>query len=129
MGGKEPGVPWKIGIQDPRDNSGIAAVVEIESGLVFTSGDYERFFEKDGKRYHHILDPKTGYPATGAESATIVAPDGTRAEGLPAGIFVLGPEKGIRLISRFKDLSCLIIDSDGKLIVSPNGVSLFQLRR
>ncbi len=129
FGGKEPGVPWKIGIQDPRDNSGIAAVVEIESGLVFTSGDYERFFEKDGKRYHHILDPKTGYPATGAESVTIVAPDGTRDEGLPAGIFVLGPEKGMRLISRFKDLSCLMIDSDGKLIVSPNGASLFQLRR
>ncbi len=129
FGGKEPGVPWKVGIQDPRDNSGIAAVVEIESGLVFTSGDYERFFEKDGKRYHHILDPKTGYPASGAESVTIVAPDGTQCEGLPAAIFVLGPKEGMRLISKFKDVSCLIIDPDGKLIVSPNAGSLFQLRR
>ena len=129
FGGKEPGVPWKVGIQDPRDNSGIAAVVEVESGLVFTSGDYERFFEKNGKRYHHILDPKTGYPATRAESVTIVAPDGTRVEGLPAAIFVLGPKKGMRLLSKFKDVSCLIIDPDGKIIISPNAGSLFQVRR
>ncbi len=129
FGGKEPGVPWKVGIQDPRDNSGIAAVVEVESGLVFTSGDYERFFEKNGKRYHHILDPKTGYPATRAESVTIVAPDGTRVEGLPAAIFVLGPKEGMRLLSKFKDVSCLIIDPDGKIIISPNAGSLFQVRR
>ncbi|MGC8602237.1 MAG: FAD:protein FMN transferase [Desulfomonilaceae bacterium] len=129
FGGREPGVPWKIGVQDPRDNSGIAAVVEIESGMVYTSGDYERFFEENGQRYHHILDPKTGYPATGVESVTIVAPDGTRNEGIPAAVFVLGPEKGMRLIEHFKNISCLIIDSEGKFILSPNAGSLFQLRR
>ena len=63
FGGKGPGVPWKIGIQDPRDTSTIVATVDIESGSVFTSGDYQRYFENDGIRYHHILDPKTGFPA------------------------------------------------------------------
>lgn len=128
FGGKERGTPWKIGIQDPRDNSGISAVLEIESGLVFTSGDYERFFEKDGKRYHHILDPKTGYPANESESVTILAPDETHYEGFPAAIFVMGPQKGMEFVHNFKDLACLIIDSEGKFLVSPNGASLFQLR-
>ncbi|MGC8659908.1 MAG: FAD:protein FMN transferase [Desulfomonilaceae bacterium] len=128
FGGKERGTPWRIGIQDPRDNSGISAVLEVDAGLVFTSGDYERFFEKDGKRYHHILDPKTGYPASECESVTIVVPDGSRYEGFPAAIFVMGPEKGMAFVQNFKDLACLIIDSEGKFLVSPNGVSLFQLK-
>jgi len=128
-GGKAPGVPWKIGIQDPRDNSGIAAVVDIESGSVFTSGDYERFFEEAGKRYHHILDPKTGFPATGVESVTIVAPDGKSVEGLSAAVFVLGPKEGMRLVEKLEHISCLIIDSAGKFIVSPNAGSLFQIGR
>jgi len=128
-GGKAPGVPWKIGIQDPRDNSGIAAVVDIESGSVFTSGDYERFFEEAGKRYHHILDPKTGFPATGVESVTIVAPDGKSVEGLSAAVFVLGPKEGMRLVEKLEHISCLIIDSAGKFIASPNAGSLFQIGR
>jgi FAD:protein FMN transferase len=128
FGGKGPGIPWKIGIQDPRDPSAIAATVEIESGSVFTSGDYERYFEKDGIRYHHILDPKTGFPSSEVESVSVVAPDGVRAEGLSAGIFVLGPKQGSSLLDKMNNISCLIVDSNGRLIVFPEGSRVFKLR-
>lgn len=128
LGGKGLGVPWKIGIQDPRNPDTIAAVVQIDSGNVFTSGDYERFFDKDGIRYHHILDPVTGYPASGLDSVTIVAPDGTDAEGLSAAVFVLGSEKGMRLIEQQANISGLIVDSEGRYILSSNASSLIQIK-
>lgn len=128
FGGKGSGVPWKIGIQDPRNPDAIAAVVQVVSGNVFTSGDYERFFDKDGIRYHHILDPASGYPASGVESVTIVAPDGTGAEGLSAAVFALGPEKGMRLIEQQANISCLIVDLEGRYILSSNASSLIQIR-
>ncbi len=128
FGGKGPGVPWKIGIQDPRDTSTIVATVDIESGSVFTSGDYQRYFEKDGIRYHHILDPKTGFPASEVESVSVVAPDGVRAEGLSAGIFVLGPQQGGSLLDKMNNVSGLIVDSNGRLLVFPEGTRVFKLR-
>jgi thiamine biosynthesis lipoprotein len=128
FGGKGPGVPWKIGIQDPRDTSTIVATVDIESGSVFTSGDYQRYFEKDGIRYHHILDPKTGFPASEVESVSVVAPDGVRAEGLSAGIFVLGPQRGGSFLDKMNNVSGLIVDSNGRLLVFPEGTRVFKLR-
>lgn len=128
FGGKNEKTPWKIGIQNPRDNNRIDAVVEIESGAVFTSGDYERFLEKDGKRYHHVLDPFTGYPASGFESVTIVAPDGIRAEGFSAAVFVLGPEKSKLFLENNPDISCLTVDPSGKIEVFPRDCSTFQLQ-
>jgi len=128
--GKKPdGRPWRVGIRNPRSSQGhleketqetrqgddrdILTVVELEDMAISTSGDYERFFIKDGKRYHHIMDPRTGYPATGCQSVTVIARDGVFTDGFSTGIFVLGPEKGLRLLER-SGFEGLIIDSEGK---------------
>jgi FAD:protein FMN transferase len=128
FGSKSDGRPWKVGIQDPRDKSRIEAAVDMEAGAVFTSGDYERFLEKDGKRYHHVLDPSTGYPADGFESVTIVAPDGFGADGFSAAVLVLGPDKAKLFLEKYPNISCLVVDQSGKIGVYPEGSSVFELR-
>ena len=128
FGGKGDGTPWKIGIQDPGDKGRIEAVVNIETSAVFTSGDYERVLEKDGKQYHHILDPSTGYPASGFKSVTIVAPDGFRADGFSAAVFVLGPDKAKLFLGKHPNISCLMVDQAGKTEIYPESPSVFHLR-
>ena len=93
-----------------------------------TSGDYERSFEDAGKRYHHLLDPKTGYPADGLQSVTIVAADGVTADALSTAVFVLGEEKGIRLIDSLPDVAALLVDAQGKIIMSQKGREMFKVR-
>lgn len=129
MGEKEKGVPWKIGVQDPRQRGGILAIVELSDRVIVTSGDYERFFMKDDTRYHHILDPGTGYPSRGVQSASISAKDGVTADALSTAVFVLGPKKGIELIDSLKDSECLIVDAQGKVHMSERGASVFRLER
>lgn len=87
--------PWKAGIQDPRDPDAIFATVELGDGAFSTSGDYERFFEKGGKRYHHIIDPSTGRPAEASRSVTALCPDALTAETVTKPVFIFGAEKGI----------------------------------
>ena len=82
---------------------------------VSTSGDYERFFEEDGVRYHHILDPRTGDSARDSWSVTILGPDATLTDGLSTSVFVLGPERGLALIDRLPGVDAIIIDADGQL--------------
>lgn len=115
VGSKSPGKPWRIGIQHPRDPKGILAVIQLQDKVVVTSGDYERFIEKDGKRYHHILDPQTGYPAQGVESVTVIASDGVTADALATAAFVAGPEKGLNLLEKQEGVEGLLVDSEGLL--------------
>jgi FAD:protein FMN transferase len=95
--GKRPnGTPWTVGIQNPRQKGGdgIIATIDVSDKALSTSGDYNKYFEKDGRRYHHLIDPKTGYPASNCGSATVLADNGTTSDGF-SKLFVLGPEKGI----------------------------------
>lgn len=111
--------PWRLGIQDPRGTAGESfATLEVSEATFSTSGDYERFFEQDGVRYHHILDPDTGQPARGCRAVTIVAADATTADGLSTGVFVLGPEAGMALIEKLPDVEGVIVTADNRVLVS-----------
>lgn len=102
-----------IGIKDPRNEGEILGEVYSKGGAVTTSGDYERFFIKDGKRYHHILDPSTGWPAMKSRSVTVMAEDPTIADALSTAIFVLGPKKGLEVIESLKGVEGVIVGADG----------------
>lgn len=122
FGTKPDGTPWRIGIRNPRPLEGsgkedLLVTVELKDMAISTSGDYERFFIKDGKRYHHIIDPRTGYSATGCQSVTVIAREGIYADGFATGIFVLGPEKGLRLLKEM-GFDGIIVDSEGKIHIT-----------
>lgn len=103
---------WTIGIADPDDSSDSIAAVSLNTGSVVTSGDYERYFEQDGKRYHHIFNPSTGYPAdTGLRSVTVVDSCSTRADALTTALFVMGREKGMAFCEE-NDIAAVFITSD-----------------
>jgi FAD:protein FMN transferase len=111
--------PWRLGIQDPRGPANRSfASVDLSDSTFSTSGDYERFFIKDGRRYHHILDPATGEPAMGCRSVTIMAKSATIADGLSTGIFILGPEAGMALIEKLPDVEGVIVSASNKVLVS-----------
>jgi thiamine biosynthesis lipoprotein len=111
--------PWRLGIQDPRgtDNH-IFASIELSDSTFSTSGDYERFFIKDGRRYHHIIDPATGEPSIGCRSVTIVGNSATIADGLSTGVFIMGPEAGMALIEKLPDVEGVIVSSKNEVLVS-----------
>ncbi len=118
-GGQAGDTPWRLGIQDPRGpGSEPFAAVELGDATFSTSGDYERFFEKDGVRFHHILDPATGQPARGCRSVTIVARDATVADGLSTGVFILGPDRGMALVERLPDVEAVIVTADNQVRIS-----------
>lgn len=112
------GNDWVVGIQHPREINSIIRKIKLNRKTVATSGDYEQYFEVDGKRYHHILDPKTGYPSTELQSVTIINKSNTFADGLATGIFVMGKENGMRLIESLDDIEAMLIDSEGKIFYS-----------
>ncbi len=96
------GDKWRIAVRDPRDEKSYIGTVKINEGFVSTSGDYEKYFEKDGKRYHHLLDPRTGYPAqNGLISVTVVCDSGILSDALSTACFVLGKEKGAELAEKY----------------------------
>ena len=103
---------WNIGIADPDDNTDSIAVVSLRDGSVVTSGDYERFFEKDGKRYHHIFDPATGYPAdSGLRGVTVIDPCSTKADALTTALFVMGLDKGMKFCEE-NEIAAVFITAD-----------------
>lgn len=112
------GRPFTFGIQHPRKEGALLARLDLQDEAISTAGDYERFFEREGIRYHHILDPKTLQPARGCQSVTIVATEGVMADGLDTGIFVMGPEAGMALIERLPGVEGVIVDSKGRVLVS-----------
>ena len=119
VGGRAGDTPWRLGIQDPRGPGGEPfASVELADATFSTSGDYERFFEQDGVRYHHLLDPDTGQPARLCRSVTIVARNATMADGLSTGVFILGPERGMALVERLADVEAVIVTADNQVRIS-----------
>ena len=107
---------WKVGIQHPRNPSALFGSVEVRDIAVVTSGDYEQFFMKDGKRIHHIIDPQTGFPSYNSISVTVIAPNTTIADALCTALFVMGPEKAIKLVNHKNDIEALIVfENNGEL--------------
>jgi thiamine biosynthesis lipoprotein len=112
------GKPFPVGIQHPRDERAVIAEIDLQDEAISTAGDYERYFEKDGIRYHHILNPKTLQPARGCQSVTVIAKDGIWADGLDTGIFVMGVEKGMELVEHLDDVEAIIVDELGQVLIS-----------
>jgi thiamine biosynthesis lipoprotein len=111
--------PWKLGIQDPRGPANrIFAEIALSDSTFSTSGDYARSFIKNGRRYHHILDPATGEPSIGCRSVTIVAGSATLADGLSTGVFVMGPKAGMALIEELPDVEGVIVSDKNEVLVS-----------
>ncbi|MEJ5263430.1 MAG: FAD:protein FMN transferase, partial [Ignavibacterium sp.] len=106
------------GIQHPRDEREIIAAIKLNNNTVATSGDYEQYFEQDGIRYHHIIDPKTGYPARGLQSVTVINQSNAFADALATAVFVMGKEKGMKLIESLDNTEAMIIDDEGKVFYS-----------
>ena len=119
VGGTKNDQPWSIGIQDPMVSQKIMAKVLVSDTAVATSGDYEKFFIHQDKRYHHIFNPRDGFPTEGSQSVTVVCKDGITADGLATAVFVLGSEKGYSLCQRLEGVECLIVDKEGKIKFSP----------
>jgi FAD:protein FMN transferase len=113
------GKPWMVGIRDPRKGEGeVITRIPLVDAAISTSGDYERFFDEDGVRYHHIIDPHTGHSASKVRSATVVGPNATRTDGLSKTAFVLGPEKAMEIYNRIEDIDAIIVKLDGTVIYS-----------
>jgi thiamine biosynthesis lipoprotein len=112
------GQPWMVGIRDPRAEDKVVVRIPLVDAALSTSGDYERFFEADGVRYHHILSPATGRPASAVRSVTIIGPSATRTDGLSKTIFVLGIERGMQVLDRAGDVDAIAIDKEGKVYYS-----------
>ena len=117
VGGTHGGRPWRGAIKDPRADR-IFAAIDLRNETLSTSGDYERFFIVNGRRYHHILDPDTGQPAGGSRSVTIVTTRAVMADGLSTGIFILGPDAGMRLIEDLPGVEGVIVTASNDVLVS-----------
>lgn len=117
--GRMPGgKKFPVGIQHPRKDGSVLAWIDLQDEAISTAGDYERFFERDGVRYHHILDPRTLQPARSCQSVTVVAREGIWADGLDTGIFVMGVELGMQLVEALPDVEAIIVDAEGHVHVS-----------
>ncbi len=119
VAGRRGDRPWKLGIRDPRGPAEqIFASMELSDATFSTSGDYERFFIKDGRRYHHIIDPATGEPTQGCRSVTIVTDRAVIADGLSKGVFILGPEAGMALIEHLPGVQGVIVSAKNEVLIS-----------
>jgi FAD:protein FMN transferase len=108
--------PWKVGIRNPRaegKEDDVMTVIELSDMAISTSGDYQRFFMLDGKRYHHLLSPKTGYPAGRCRSASVIAKEGAFTDAFATGVFILRPEKGMKVLEKM-GFEGLIVDNQGR---------------
>lgn len=109
------GRPWNIGVRDPRNKDALVAVIPLQDVAVSTSGDYERYFEEDGVRYHHIIDPTSGDSARELRSVSIIGPDATTTDALSTSVFVLGPQRGLELVNRLPGIDAILVDNKGQL--------------
>lgn len=117
---KPDGSPWRVGIRDPaaQEQDKVMATLELRDMSISTSGDYERFFILNGRRFHHLISPKTGYPAEECQSASIITTEGALSDAFATGIFILGPEKGMKVLEEI-GLEGIIIDRKGSLHTTP----------
>ena len=119
--GTQPdGKPWRIGITNPFDRHQMADILSLKKAAVTTSGDYEKFVVIDGKRYSHIINPKTGMPSTGLTGVTVIGPNAEMCNGFSTSMMVLGKEKGLAFINQQKEYAALLITDNGKIIRSKN---------
>jgi thiamine biosynthesis lipoprotein len=116
--GDRAGRPWVIGIRHPMDKNRVIAKLPLADESLSTSGDYERYFDEDGVRYHHILDPKTGDSARDVRSVTILGPQAMDTDALSTSVFVMGPKKGLELLDRLPGIEGIIVDQNGNLLFS-----------
>lgn len=116
--GDRRGQPWMVGIRHPRAPDAVVTRLPLIDEAISTSGDYERFFEENGKRYHHILNPATGRSTEGVLSVTVIGPDATLTDGLSTTLFVLGAESGLTLIETFPEYEAIVVDAQGRLSYS-----------
>ncbi len=117
LGRREDGSPWRIGVQHPREHDKTLTVLELSDKYVSTSGDYERFVIREKKRYHHIIDPRTGMPSSGVISATLIGDKGAFIDPLTKIPFILGPEKGMKIVRKF-GAAAIIVDEQGKVFMT-----------
>ena len=115
FGRREDGEPWNIAIAHPRDRDRVLARIPLTEQAVVTSGDYEQYFIRDGRRYSHIIDPRTGWPASGLQAVTVVCPDAELADALATAAFVMGPEEGFALIERMEGVEALFVTEHGEV--------------
>jgi FAD:protein FMN transferase len=113
--GDKRGRPWTIGVRDPRKPDGLIALLPLEDTAISTSGDYERFFERNGVRHHHIVDPATGASPSSVRSVTVLAADGLTCEALSKTVFVLGVQRGLDLIESLEGVDAIVVDAAGNL--------------
>lgn len=113
--GDRRGRPWTIGVRDPRRAGAVVAVLPLEDVALSTSGDYERFFESGGLRFHHVIDPRTGKSPDHVRSVSVLAPDGLTSEALSKCVFVLGVERGLDFVERIPGADSVVVDSAGAL--------------
>ncbi|WP_081212461.1 FAD:protein FMN transferase [Salegentibacter sediminis] len=119
--GKQPnGEDWKIAITNPMNKNKVFALLPITDGAVVTSGNYEKYVNFQGKRYTHIIDPRTGYPSSGIISVTVFAPKAELADALATSVFVMGKETGLDRINQLPGIECIIIDDKGNITKSKN---------
>ena len=116
--GDRLGRPWVVGIRHPDDEHKVVLRIPLTDTAMSTSGDYERYFEEDGVRYHHILDPRTGRSAAKLRSVTIIAATATRTDALTKSVFVMGAEDGIRFIDTLGDVDAIAVTPEGKVLYS-----------
>ena len=125
MLGDRRGRPWQLGVRHPRSHNAIVARLPLVNQAISTSGDYEQYFERDGIRYHHIIDPRTGDSARATRSVTVTGPDATQTDALSTGLFVMGNNQAMQLIESLDGYEAIIIDDKGKLSAS-SGLRTFM---
>ena len=124
LGTKKDGSSWRVAVQDPQDTDQYLGVLSIQDKAVITSGGYERYFEQDGRTYHHIIDPKTGYPVeNGVISVSIVTADGTLADGLSTSVFIMGKEAATEYWRNHSDEFDMILMTDDREIYVTEGIA------
>lgn len=128
LGTKTDGTDWQIAIENPDKSSDYIGVVSVKNKAVITSGGYERYFEKNGKTYHHILDPKTGYPAeSGLKSVTIVSDNGTLADALSTSLFVMGKERALDYWREYKnEFDTVLVEDNGNITITDGLKKVFK---
>ncbi|WP_231374067.1 FAD:protein FMN transferase [Aureivirga marina] len=119
--GKNPkSEKWQVAIANPNDKNNALGWFPLNNSSVVTSGNYENYVEFNGKKYTHIINPKTGWPVFGVQSVTIFCPNAELADALATSVFVMGVEEGLKLIDKLKNIECLILDSQGEIFTSKN---------
>lgn len=119
--GKQPnGSPWNVAITNPLNKDKAFAILPITDGAVVTSGNYEKYVFFNGKRYTHIIDPRTGYPSSGIISVSVFAPKAELADALATSVFVMGIDVGLNRINQMPKVECIIIDDKGNITISDN---------